>query len=330
MKNTNIKRALLAFTLLATLVSCDNDYADQKPTIANIAVTNSAFSTLEAAAIQGGVAGVLSNKNAGDPSGNFTVFAPTNDAFARLGLVDAGSLGALNNTFLTNTLLYHVSNANLPSSLIMAGGTSESVLNVGNRFLDRRFISRGTDKYINGSKIVITDVSASNGTVHAIDKVMLATGANIVASAQAVAGGSVFKKPELTFLVAAVVRSGLAGTVSNPDANFTIYAPTDAAFIATGLFKTVADVSAADPMLLQAVLLNHAVPRTGTIKGKFTSEQTALTEMTAGGGTLTYSAFANGTFTVKSNGTATPANMVIPDIQCTNGVVHVIDKVLVP
>ncbi|MFV8351823.1 fasciclin domain-containing protein [Flavobacterium sp. XS2P14] len=325
MKNLNIKSALLAFTLLATLVSCDNDYADQKPTIANIAVTNSAFSTLEAAAIQGGVAGVLSNKNAGDPSGNFTVFAPTNDAFARLGLVDAGSLGALNNTFLTNTLLYHVSNANLPSSQIMAGGTSGSAL----QGITRRFISRGTDKYINGSKIVITDVSASNGTVHAIDKVMLATGANIVASAQAVAGGSVFKKPELTFLVAAVVRSGLAATLSNPDANFTIYAPTDAAFIAAG-FPNVAAVSAADPTFLQTVLLNHAVGRTGAIKGKFTSEQTALTEMTAGGGTLTYSAFANGTFTVKSNGTATPANMVIPDIQCTNGVVHVIDKVLVP
>lgn len=325
MKNLNIKSALLAFTLLATLVSCDNDYADQKPTIANIAVTNSAFSTLEAAAIQGGVAGVLSNKNAGDPSGNFTVFAPTNDAFARLGLVDAGSLGALNNTFLTNTLLYHVSNANLPSSQIMAGGTSGSAL----QGLTRRFISRGTDKYINGSKIVITDVSASNGTVHAIDKVLLATGANIVASAQAVAGGSVFKKPELTFLVAAVVRSGLAATLSDPTANFTIYAPTDAAFIAAG-FPNVAAVSAADPTFLQTVLLNHAVGRTGAIKGKFTSEQTALTEMTAGGGTLTYSAFANGTFTVKSNGTATPANMVIPDIQCTNGVVHVIDKVLVP
>lgn len=319
MKNSNIKSALLAFTLLATLVSCDNDYADQKPTIANIAVTNAAFSTLEAAAIQGGVAGILSNKNAGDPSGNFTVFAPTNDAFARLGLVDAGSLGALNNTFLTNTLLYHVSNGNLPSSQIMAGGTSGSALSV-----NRRFISRGSDLYINGSKIVITDVSASNGTVHAIDKVMLATGANIVASAQAVAGGGVFKKPELTFLVAAVVRSGLAPTLSDPNANFTIYAPTDAAFIAAG-FPTAAAVSAADPMVLQAVLLNHAIGG-----GKFTSEQTGLTAMTAGGGSLTYSAFSNGTFTIKSNGITTPATMVIPDIQCTNGIVHVIDKVLLP
>lgn len=320
MKNTYIKSALLAFTVLATLISCDNNYADEKPTIANIAVTNPAFSTLEAAAIQGGVAVVLSNKNAGDASGNFTVFAPTNDAFARLGLINAGSLGALNNTFLTNTLLYHVSNGNLPSSQFMAGGTSGSAL-LG---LTRRFISRGSDLYINGSKIIITNVAASNGTVHAIDKVMLATGANIVASAQAVAGGGVFKKPELTFLVAAVVKSGLASVLADPNNNFTIYAPTDAAFIAAG-FPNVAAVSAAPANVLAAVLLNHAV---GT--GKFTSEQTALIATTAGGGTLTYSAFANGTFTVKSNGITTPANMVIPDIQCTNGIVHIIDKVLLP
>jgi uncharacterized surface protein with fasciclin (FAS1) repeats len=50
--------------------------------------------------------------------------------------------------------------------------------------------------------------------------------------------------------------------------------------------------------------------------------------MTAGGGTLTYSALQMEH--LQCNGTATPANMVIPDIQCTNGVVHVIDKVLVP
>jgi hypothetical protein len=71
----------------------------------------------------------------------------------------------------------------------MAGGTTGSALSG----ITRRFIARGNDLYINGSKIVITNVAASNGTVHAIDKVMLATGANIVASAQAVAGGGVFK-----------------------------------------------------------------------------------------------------------------------------------------
>jgi hypothetical protein len=102
-------------------------------------------------------------------------------------------------------LLYHVSNGNLASSQFMAGGTTGSALSG----ITRRFIARGNDLYINGSKIVITNVAASNGTVHAIDKVMLATGANIVASAQAVAGGGVFKT-RTYILVAAVVKSGLA------------------------------------------------------------------------------------------------------------------------
>jgi hypothetical protein len=49
--------------------------------------------------------------------------------------------------------------------------------------VNRRFINRGNDLYINGSKIILTNVNASNGTVHAIDKVMIATGVNIVESA---------------------------------------------------------------------------------------------------------------------------------------------------
>jgi uncharacterized surface protein with fasciclin (FAS1) repeats len=319
MKNINIKSALLALALIGTIVSCDTEYKDETPSIAGIAVANPNFSTLEGAAVQGGVVGVLSNSNPNDPSGHYTVFAPTNDAFAKLGLVNAGSLGALQNSFLTNTLLYHVSNGDLPASQIANGGTSTSALTI-----NRRFISRGNDLYINGSKIILTDVKASNGTVHAIDKVMIATGVNIVASAILLKDAKVFKTPELTFLVAAVVKSGLAPTLSDPNANFTIYAPTDAAFKALG-FKTVADVTATDASTLRTILLNHAIGG-----GKFTSEQTSTTAATAGGGTLTYSSFLNGAFTIKSSGITTPANMVIPDIQCSNGVVHIIDKVLLP
>ncbi|MCG9791577.1 fasciclin domain-containing protein [Flavobacterium algicola] len=319
MKNINIKSALLALTLMGTLVSCDSDFKDETPSIAGIAVANPNFSTLEGAAVQGGLVGVLSNSNPNDPSGHYTVFAPTNDAFARLGLVDAGTLGGLQNSFLTNTLLYHVSNGDLLASGIANGGTSISALGVS-----RRFISRGSDLYINGSKIILTDVSASNGTVHAIDKVMIATGVNIVDSAILLKDAKVFKAPELTFLVQAVITSGLAPVLSDANNNFTIYAPTDAAFKAAG-FATVQDVANASPVVLQQVLLNHAIAG-----GKFTSEYSGTTAMTAGGGTLTYGAFTDGIFTIKSNGITTAANMVIPDIQCSNGVVHVIDKVLLP
>lgn len=319
MKNINIKSALIALTLMGTIVSCDSDYKDETPSIAGIAVANPNFSTLEGAAVQGGVVGVLSNSNPNDPSGHYTVFAPTNDAFARLGLVDAGTLGGLQNSFLTNTLLYHVSNGDLLAANIMNGGTSTSALGV-----DRRFIRRGDDLYINGSKIILTDVNASNGTVHAIDKVMIATGVNIVESALLLKEAKVFKAPELTFLVQAVISSGLASVLADPDNDFTIYAPTDAAFKAAG-FATLDDVKNTPQATLQAVLLNHAI-----VGGKFTSEQTSTTAVTAGGGILTYSAFLNGIFTVKSNGITTPANMVIPDIQCSNGIVHVIDTVLLP
>lgn len=315
--NTLIIAAIAAVGLTAT--SCQK-YDDQKPTIAGIAVANADFSTLEAAAIKGGVAVVLSNSNPGDPSGHYTVFAPNNAAFARLGLVDEGSLAALNTTFLTNTLLYHVSNGDLMGSALTNNSKSGSALGG----LTRRIVLRGSDKYINGSKILATDISASNGTVHVIDKVMIASGANIVNTAIAASTANVFASPELTFLVAAVVKSGLAATLSDPTANFTIYAPTDAAFKAAG-FPTAAAVSALPAATLQAVLLNHAVGG-----GKFTSELNSTTAATAGGGTLTYGAFNNGTYTIKSNGIATPANMVIPDIQCTNGIVHIIDKVLLP
>jgi uncharacterized surface protein with fasciclin (FAS1) repeats len=65
--------------------------------------------------------------------------------------------------------------------------------------------------------------------------------------------------------------------LSDPNANFTIYAPTDAAFKALG-FKTVADVTATEASTLRTILLNHAI-------GRFTSEQTSTTAATAGGGT---------------------------------------------
>jgi uncharacterized surface protein with fasciclin (FAS1) repeats len=310
---------ILAFAVLSTVTSCEtnSDYENDLPSIAAIAVGGADFSTLEGAAVLGGVAGTLSNSNPNDPSGKYTVFAPNNAAFAKLGLVDEGSLGVLQTSFLTNTLLYAVSNGNLSSAGF--NGMSASALGP-----DRRFITRGADKYINGSKIIATDVAASNGTVHVIDKVMIATGVNIVESAILLQTSKVFKNPELTFLVQAVVSSGLAPVLADPANNFTIYAPTDAAFKAAG-FPNIAAVAAAPQSLLRAVLLNSAVPG-----GKFTSEQMSTTAMTAGGGTLTYSPFSNGTFTIKSNGNTMVANMVIPDIKCSNGVVHLIDRVLLP
>lgn len=325
-KYTGIAIALLSVILTS---SCESEsaYEDQLTSIAGVAVANPAFSTLESAAINANLVGVLSNANPNDPSGDYTVFAPTNDAFARLGLEEA-TLGVLTTPFLTNALLYHVSNGNLVSGGFEAGGSSNSALGIS-----RRFVMRGSDVYINGSKILATDVRAQNGTVHVIDKVMIATGGNVVESAVALQSAQVFKTPELSYLVEAVLYAELAEALSNPDANFTVFAPNDQAFInlgaALGLtFTQPSDVRQLDKALVTEVLLNHVFADVSS--DKFTSELSAGSYDALGSDSITLGAFNNGTLTVSGSGNATPANMVIPDVQTTNGIVHVIDQVLLP
>lgn len=314
--------------VVGTFSACQEDFEDEMPTIANIAVSNANFSLLEAAAVRGGVAVTLSNKNPNDAQGNFTVFAPTNDAFAQLGFATAGDLAVLQKDFLTNTLLYHVSNGRTQGSELSEGFASPSLLAV-----NRKFIERDGDLYINGSKIIATDVQANNGIVHAIDKVMLATGVDIVQSAIALSNAQVFVVPELSFLVEAVLYADLAGalTQSPGSPSFTVFAPTDQAFMELGEalgvpLEVPADIRKLPKETVTAVLLNHVIPN----NGRFTSELNAGSITPLGGTNLTLGAFTNGYLTVKGMSNMEAANMVIPDVQTTNGVVHVIDKVLLP
>ncbi|WP_378178635.1 fasciclin domain-containing protein [Aquimarina sp. SS2-1] len=320
---------MLLFAFATFISSCETQsaYEDVQPTIANIAVSNPDFSTLEEAAITGGVAVTLSNPNPNDPSGDYTVFAPTNDAFARLGL-NENTLGVLQKDFLTNTLLYHVSNGNLAGSNISEGDMSMSALGI-----NRRFVNRDNELFINGSKILATDVNAINGTVHVIDKIMIATGGNVVESALALNDAAVFINPELSFLVEAVVYTDLIDALSNPDANFTVFAPTDQAFIDLGTilgltFTEPADIRQLPQELVTAVLLNHVFADVSA--DKFTSELSAGSFDTLGEDTITLGIYTNGVLTVSGSGNMSPANMVIPDVQTTNGIVHVIDQVLLP
>ena len=319
----------LAVTSLL-LAGCNKD---QNPdlSIAGIAVANPDFQELEDAAIRGGVVTTLSNKNPNDPQGSYTVFAPTNAAFARLGLRTATDLTALYQPFLTQTLLYHVAGGTITGPDLRIGTVSASALGP-----TRRITSRAGNLYVNGSRILASDVHASNGTIHVVDKVLLATGADIVQSAIALSTGKVFVKPELTFLVEAVLYCDLAGALSatTGKAPYTVFAPTDQAFRNLGTLLNVplvvpSDIRKLPRDLVTAVLLNHVL---GEGNGnRFTSDLPESVALTPLGGTpLTMGAFDNGLLTVRGKSNAAPANMVIPDVQCTNGVVHVIDQVLLP
>jgi uncharacterized surface protein with fasciclin (FAS1) repeats len=195
----------------------------------------------------------------------------------------------------------------------------------------RRIIRRADGTlYVNGSKILGTDVKAANGLIHPIDKVLLATGGNVVQSAQALQTAQVFVKPELTFLVAAVVKCGLAGLLSAAGP-YTVFAPTDQAFIDAGIpsVDAINNMDATQVKALTGILANHVL--SGNLGDKFTPELPDGTSVNSyGTGSLQLGPFTNGVLTVKSRGITVPANMVIPDVQCTNGVVHVIDRVLLP
>ena len=162
MKNNKLIRTGIVlltsiFFLSTTLISCKNN-DDVEPTISQIAVSMKGFSQLEAAAIRGGVAVTLSNKNAGDPSGNFTVFAPTNEAFAKIGLVNPADLNVLQKGFLTDVLLYHVNDGSTLESSLTLGSNVNSLLGKSNTNptgVTKRIVTRGNDRFINGSKIGI-------------------------------------------------------------------------------------------------------------------------------------------------------------------------------
>ncbi len=225
--------------------------------------------------------------------GPFTVFAPTDAAFAAL---PAGTLGSLSGEQLKAVLLYHVVAANAHAADLDGKPlTSASGLSL--------FVSLSNGVMINDATVTTADVDASNGVIHVIDKVLLPP--DVVQAAQ-LAGN-------LTTLVKAVSDAGLADTLSGAGP-FTVFAPTDAAFAALPA-GTLAGLSATD---LKDVLLYHAV--SGSVKS---SQLEAGPLDTLLGGKQLSVQLGDG---VKIN----DAKVTIPDIVVTNGVIHVIDEVLLP
>ncbi len=134
-------------------------------TIVDIALAVNAesgeFSTLIAALSSAGLVGALDGK------GQYTVFAPTDAAFAKLGL-DASNIGSLDKATLTNILLYHVAKGERLSGDVVSADRIR-MMNKGFTFVSMMDGSY----YINSSKILSVDIMASNGVIHVIDTVLL-------------------------------------------------------------------------------------------------------------------------------------------------------------
>lgn len=246
--------------------------------------------------------------------GPFTVFAPTNTAFVNL-------LGELETTkdalfankgLLTTVLTYHVLGSRVPAADIPFGRAITTVEtgifkidNVGGPVI--------TDERNRTANITVTNLYASNGVIHGIDKVILPGDKDIVATAQSI--------PDFSILVEAVVAADLVSTLQGAGP-FTVFAPTNAAFAAA---LSELDVSKddlfANTELLTQILTYHVVPAR-VLK----AEVPLNTNITTVEGTAFQ---VNSSLQIVDVANRLP-NIVTTDVLTSNGVIHVIDRVILP
>jgi uncharacterized surface protein with fasciclin (FAS1) repeats len=318
--------ALLAGSLVAAAFISGCGGSDDHPTpsaaapapvsdIVQLAQATPDLSILVEAVVAAGLVDTLKG------AGPFTVFAPTNAAFAalltELGITKAALLA--DRALLTRVLTYHV----LPSRVLKADvPTNVAIATVQGDTLRISPAFVITDQRTRTANITATDVLATNGVIHVIDKVILPTPAPVAAAPDLVALAQ--GNPNLSILVEAVVAAGLVDTLKGAGP-FTVFAPTNAAFaeLLAELSLTKEALLANKP-LLTAVLTYHVLPakveKAGIPAGK------------------AIKTVQNGIFKVESifdvltitDGRNRKAAITATDIQAKNGVVHTINKVLLP
>jgi len=274
-------------------------------TVVDVAISNSdSFSSLVDFVVLADLVTALSTTQ------GITLFAPTNDAFAALANEAPGLVSVLQteewSTHLQDILLYHVLPTEVPSSAVTSG-LAATTLNGE----DLLFDVNNDGIFINtNSEVVLADVGASNGIIHAIDNVLIPSW--VTNSIVDRALGS----PLLTILVDLVTGAGLVETLSG-EGPFTVFAPTNDAFLE--FLGEGADDSFLDPELVSSILTYHVVP--GIYSASDVAKGASLT--TVQGEDITSSVMGN---TVMVNGEI----IVTADILAYNGIVHVIDGVLIP
>jgi transforming growth factor-beta-induced protein len=303
MKKLNYYLFLSLITGVLFFSSCEKEEdppmepdQDMPMSIAEIASDDPNFSTLVEALIKTDLASTLSG------SGTFTVFAPTNDAFEALfSSLQISGLDDLSADALTPILLYHVLGETTTSSMFSDGYYSSLSPAQGRNV--SMYISTFNGVSINGAAMVTTaDIEASNGVIHVIDAVLMPP----TVVDLAVQNGN------FETLVSAVVGAELAETLSDPSGTYTVFAPSDDAFAALG-DNLPADLA---PILLYHVLGSPVFSdevSSGIISSLNASDAEIVVEVSDMG--------------VMLNGYA---KVVATDIVGTNGVIHVIDQVILP
>lgn len=278
------------------VTAADND---RQSDIVETALAAGSFETLAAAL------GAADLVDALKGDGPFTVFAPTDDAFAKL---PAGTVEMLlkpeNKALLTSILTYHV----VPGRVV-----ASDVINLNNATSlngQKIDISTASGVTVDNAKVTKTDIMCSNGVIHVIDRVILPSTDRLLDTAAA-AG-------EFGTLAAAIQAAGLVATL-NSEGPFTVFAPTDDAFAALPAGTVESLLKPQNKDQLVKILTYHVVP--GRI---YSADVLAAQTMSTVQGQRVRFGIENGTLTVDK------ARFLNSDIECSNGVIHVIDQVILP
>ncbi|MBL7834691.1 MAG: fasciclin domain-containing protein [Cyclobacteriaceae bacterium] len=335
------KMLLLTFTFSAVAISCSDD-DDNSPApqqnVLEIAAANADFDVLAAAAEKAGaeVKGVLSGTT------QITVFAPTDAAFVTyLGVAnEAAALTAVNGlsqVAAADLLKFHViAGSEIKAADIAAGTTTVTTARASN---NKAFITKsGANVTINNARVTTANVDASNGVIHIIDAVLAPPAGNIVSIATTGATAESFN-----LLATALTKANLV-TALQGAGPFTVFAPDDVAFLALlrtltgnatlteaqGIDAINAIDADSDPLNLSEltnVLQYHVVPNAAAFSINLTNNQVITTLKANAPNQVTIGLGA----TVTVDGAASePSTVALANVAATNGVIHVIDRVLLP
>lgn len=282
--------------LSATVLAQDSD-------IVEIAVSDGNFTTLVAALQAAELVETLQGE------GPFTVFAPTDEAFAKLpATLLEDLLRPENKSVLTSILLYHVASGDVRAADVVELDSVETLNGAS-----AAVVVDDDGVKLDGAIVTATDIVATNGVIHVIDTVILPPDAQFKDVVDtAVAAGS------FTTLAAALDAAGLIDTLKG-EGPFTVFAPTDVAFakLPEGTVESLLEEENRDQLI--SILTYHVVP------GKVYSGEVV---------TLSSAPTVNGQplpIEVDDSGVLVGNVRVIQtDIMATNGVIHVVDEVIIP
>ena len=296
--------AMVAISLTTPAVRADD--------IVETAVKAGSFKTLVAAVQAAGLVNTLKG------SGPFTVFAPSDEAFAKLppGTVET-LLKPENKDQLVAILTYHVVPARVTARDAFSARTAPTVN--GQKVAVNATLS---GIQVDGARVLTTDINCSNGVIHVIDSVIMPSSATIPETA---VGAGTFNT-----LLAAAKAAGLVDALSSKGP-LTVFAPTDAAFAALPA-GTVEDLLKPENKdALTKVLTSHVVA------GKISASD-LVAKIKSNGGAYNFDAVSGDALTAKLDGSSVyifdesggASKVTIADVNQSNGVIHVIDDVLLP